>query len=142
MWSQCHFLYVGLVFQSWFEKKQDQLPEWHNIEPSWRMCVSFCSSHWRHIIACNDIIIEKGIAYNYGGINKTKLIFIYILSAILDILYIREKIHNFRNNGGPDQDHNTRNYTFDHSHNVKNWCHLKFRRGNLAMFSYLTESVY
>ena len=44
------------------------------------MHVSFSVTYRRHLLYCNDIIINNIIAYNYGGINKPKLIFIFIVS--------------------------------------------------------------
>ena len=55
------------------------------------MSVSFCVTHKRYLIFCNDIIIDKIIAYNCGGINKTKPILIFIvghLGFLITVNYI------------------------------------------------------
>ena len=59
--------------------------------------MSVSITYRRHPISCNDIIINNIVANYYGGINKTKLIFIFIVGHLGFILnnkvYFRQDVH-------------------------------------------------
>ena len=63
------------------------------------MNVSFSVTYRRHLVSCNDLIIDKIIVYNYGVINekktKRKLIFIYIVGHLRFLINVNYILINF-----------------------------------------------
>ena len=98
-----------------------------------QLCVCVCVCVYERMCACAHVRMCV-CAYVRTCVTDQKL-----------LCFCPGQKHNFRNNVGSHQDHNTIPCKITHSIiliTLQNWCHLKFPRNNPANFSYFTEPVH
>ena len=59
------------------------------------MSVSFCVTHKRHIISCNDKIIDKIILIIMEEAVKQQLVFIFIVGHLGFLIYVNDVLMGF-----------------------------------------------